>query len=61
VLQLGSGIALAAAALAELHVAPAIVVPMFFSHLARTDQPPRNPARAPFKHAAGAAAALLAS
>jgi MFS transporter, DHA1 family, multidrug resistance protein len=61
VLQLASGIALVAAALAEVHVAPAIVLPMFFFGISHGLIQPaaQSGAVAPFKHAAGAASALL--
>lgn len=60
-LQLGAGAALAAGALAGLHVAAAIVLPMFFFGVSHglVQAPAQAGAVAPFRHAAGAAAALL--
>lgn len=60
-LQLGAGAVLAAGALAGVHVAPAIVMPMFVFGVSHgvIQSPAQSGAVAPFRHAAGAAAALL--
>jgi DHA1 family bicyclomycin/chloramphenicol resistance-like MFS transporter len=59
--QLAAGTALAAAALAGWHIAEAIVVPMFVFGVSHglIQSPAQSGAVAPFRHAAGAAAALL--
>jgi DHA1 family bicyclomycin/chloramphenicol resistance-like MFS transporter len=61
VVQLTAGTALAAAALAGWHVAAAIVLPMFVFGISHgmIQSPAQSGAVAPFRHAAGAAAALL--
>jgi MFS transporter, DHA1 family, multidrug resistance protein len=60
-LQLLAGTALAAMALAGLHVAAAITVPMFVFGVSHgiIQAPAQSGAVAPFRHTAGAAAALL--
>jgi DHA1 family bicyclomycin/chloramphenicol resistance-like MFS transporter len=60
-LQLGAGVALAAGALTGLHVAAAIVLPMIAFGVSHglIQAPAQAGAVAPFRHAAGAAAALL--
>jgi MFS transporter, DHA1 family, multidrug resistance protein len=60
-LQLGAGVALAAGALSGLHVAAAIVLPMIAFGVSHglIQAPAQAGAVAPFRHAAGAAAALL--
>jgi len=60
-LQIGAGVALAAGALTGLHVPAAIVLPMFVFGVSHglIQSPAQSGAVAPFKHAAGAAAALL--
>ncbi len=60
-LQAVAGLAMAALALAGVHVPAAIVVPMFFYGMAHgMIQPPaQSGAVAPFPHSAGAAAALM--
>ena len=61
VLQFAAGLALAAGALAGLHGVSAITVPMFAFGASHgiVQSPAQAGAVAPFKHAAGAAAALL--
>jgi MFS transporter, DHA1 family, multidrug resistance protein len=59
--QLAAGVALAAGALAGWHVAVAIVLPMFVFGVSHglIQSPAQSGAVAPFRNAAGAAAALL--
>ncbi len=61
VLQFAAGLALAAGAMAGVHVVAAITVPMFAFGASHgiVQSPAQSGAVAPFKHAAGAAAALL--